>query len=172
MVNNMDVLQAIKARRSVRRYKPDPIPEDMLLKVLEAARLAPSAGNRQPWKFIVIRDEKRIELARAANNQGFVGEAPVVITVLGDPNASRWYKQDPMIATEHVCLEATELGLGTCWVGAFNEQEVKRILKIPEELSVICLIPLGYPSENPQSRDRKKLGELFFKEEYGQPYSK
>jgi len=168
----MDVFQAIKSRRSIRRYKSDPLPEGLLLKVLEAALLAPSAGNRQPWKFIVVRDaNRRKEIARAANNQGFIGEAPVVIAIIGDPNASRWYKQDPMIATEHMCLEATELGLGTCWIGAFDEQDVKGILRIAKELSVICLLPLGFPAESPPARERRKMGELFFREEYGQPYA-
>jgi nitroreductase len=168
----MDVSKAISTRRSIRRYKPDPIPEDVLLKVLEAARLAPSAGNRQPWRFVVVKDKnRRMELAKAANNQSFIAEAPVVIAVLGESSISRWYKQDPMIAAEHICLEATELGLGTCWIGAFNEPDVKKILKIPEGSSVICLLPLGYPAESPQARERKRLEEVFFREEYGQPYS-
>ncbi len=168
----MDVFKAISSRRSIRKYKPDPIPEDVLLKVLEAARLAPSAGNRQPWKFVVVKEKsRREEIAKAANNQGFIAEAPVVIAVLGESKASRWFKQDPMIAAEHICLEAVELGLGTCWVGAFSEPDVKKILKIPEESSVICLLPLGYPAESPQARERKSIGEVFYREEYGQPYS-
>ncbi|MGQ9513980.1 MAG: nitroreductase family protein [Thermoproteota archaeon] len=168
----MDVYKAISVRRSIRKYKPDPIPEDVLLKILEAARLAPSAGNRQPWRFVVVKDkDRRNELSKAANNQGFIAEAPVIIVVLGESNISRWYKQDPMIAAEHICLEATELGLGTCWIGAFSEPEVKKVLKIPEESSVICLLPLGYPAESPLARERKRLEEIFFREEYGKPYS-
>ncbi|MBO3803266.1 MAG: nitroreductase family protein [Candidatus Brockarchaeota archaeon] len=167
----MEVFEAIAKRRSVRKYKSDPIPEEALLRVLEAARLAPSAGNRQPWRFVVVKDAgRRAEIAKAANDQRFVAEAPVVIAVIGESKESRWYKQDPMIAAEHVCLEAAELGLGTCWVGAFSEPEVKRILKIPEESSVICLIPLGYPAESPNARGRKAIGEVFFAEEYGRPY--
>jgi nitroreductase len=169
----MDVLQAINTRRSIRRYKPTPVPEDKLLKVLEAARLAPSAGNRQPWRFVVIKESsRRADIAKAANNQGFVGEAPIVIAVLGDPDASRWYKQDPMIAAEHICLEAAELGLGTCWIGAFDENEVKRILNVPDGLSVVCLLPLGFPAESPAARVRKNLEEIFHSETYGRPYTK
>jgi nitroreductase len=169
----MDVLQAISVRRSIRRFKPDPVPESILLKVLEAARLAPSAGNRQPWRFIVIKEASRREdIARAANNQGFVGEAPIVIVVLGDSNASRWFKQDPMIAAEHICLEAAELGLGTCWIGAFDEKEVKGILNVPDGLSVVCLLPLGFPAESPAARVRKNLEENFHSETYGRPYTK
>lgn len=165
----MNVIDAIKARRSIRRYKPEPVSREDLLKLLEAARLAPSAGNRQPWRFIVVMNpERRRSLASAS--QGFVADAYAVIVALGDPKASRWFKQDPMIALEHIALEATELGLGTCWIGAFNEAEVKRILKVPEELSVIALMSIGVPAEQPSARSRKPIEEIVFMEEYGNPF--
>jgi len=168
----MDVFEAIKARRSIRAYRDEPVPEDKLLKVLEAARLAPSAGNRQPWRFIVVKDaSKRRLLAHAADEQDFIAEAGVVIVVLGDPAVSkRWYLRDPMIAVEHMVLEAVEQGLGTCWIGAFDEVEVKRMLRVPEGLAVICLLPLGFPDETPRARSRKPLAEVFHREEYGVPY--
>jgi len=167
----MDVFEAISARRSIRSYKAEPIPGESIRRIMEAARLAPSAGNRQPWRFVVTRDpEIRRALSRAANNEDFVGQAPVVITVLGDPDMSeRWHLRDPMIATEHIALQAVEEGLGTCWVGAFDEAEVKRVLKVPEKLRVVCLLPIGKPAEAPAARPRKPLTELFFDDTYGNP---
>jgi len=168
----MDVFEAIKVRRSIRRYRPEPIPEEKLVKILEAARLAPSAGNRQPWRFVVVKDpEKKKELAKASRNQMFIADAGVVIVALADPRASaRWYKLDTMIAVEHMVLEAVELGLGTCWIGAFDEEAVKKIIDAPHELSVVCLLPIGVPDESPSARPRKKPNEIFFDEVYGKPY--
>ncbi|MEM2904700.1 MAG: nitroreductase family protein [Candidatus Bathyarchaeia archaeon] len=168
----MDVFEAVKARRSIRRFKNQPVPEEKLLKVLEAARLAPSAGNRQPWQFVVVRNPSRKRMiAQAADGQDFIAEAGAVIVALGDPAISkRWYLRDPMIAVEHMVLEAVELGLGTCWIGAFDEAEVKNILKIPESLSVVCILPVGLPDEAPAARSRRPFAQVFHKEEYGIPY--
>jgi nitroreductase len=168
----MDVFEAVKARRSIRRYKDQPVPEEKLLKVLEAARLAPSAGNRQPWQFVVVKDLSRKRMvAQAADEQDFVAEAGAVIVALGDPAVSKqWYLRDPMTAVEHMALEAVEQGLGTCWIGAFDEAEVRNILKIPESLSVVCILPVGFPDEAPAARSRKPLAQVFHKEEYGVPY--
>ncbi|MFQ5710219.1 MAG: nitroreductase family protein [Candidatus Geothermarchaeales archaeon] len=169
----MDVFKVIEARRSIRRYSPRPIPEEDLRMILEAGRLAPSAGNRQPWRFIIVRDRVRREaLGRAADNQSFISDAGVVLVVTGDPSISRrWYLQDPMIAVEHIVLEATALGYGTCWIGAFDEGEVKRICRIPEDLRVIALLPIGAPNESPPPRWRRPLREIAFQEEYGRPLS-
>lgn len=180
----MEVFEAIRRRRSIRRYKPDPVPEENLRIILEAARLAPSAGNRQPWRFVVIKDkETRKKLAEAADGQMFVGEAPVVIAAFGDPNDSPGgyqrdpmvaYKQDPMIAVEHICLEAVELGLGTCWIGPaspnYDTARIKEILNVPERMYMICLLPIGFPAEFPPQRYRKSLGDVVFREKYHQPY--
>jgi len=168
----MDVFEAVRNRRSVRKFRPKPIPDEKLEMILEAGRLAPSAGNRQPWRFVVVRDrERKKALARAADNQTFIAEAGVIIAALGDPEASpRWFRQDPMIAVEHMVLAATALGYGTCWIGAFGEDRVKRILGVPEGLTVIALLPLGFPDESPPPRARKPLKEIFFPEEYGRPF--
>jgi len=165
----MDVFEAIGIRRSIRKFRPKPIPDEKLEMILEAGRLAPSAGNRQPWRFVVVKDpERKKNLAKAADNQMFIANAGVIIVALGDPEASpRWFKQDPMIAVEHMILAATALGYGSCWIGAFNEDRVKRILKIPEELAVIALLPIGFSDESPPPRARKPLEEIFFLEEYG-----
>ncbi len=168
----MDVFEAIKTRRSIRKYNPGSIPDEKLKTILEAARLAPSAGNRQPWRFVVVRDAGRKKaLAKAANNQTFLADAAAIVTAIGDPEMSkRWYEKDPMIAVEHMVLAAVALGYGTCWIGAFNEEEVKRLLNIPEEMRVIVLLPLGVPDEIPQPRPRKDIQEIFFEEEYGKPF--
>lgn len=176
----MDLFEVIEKRRSIRKFKPKQIAKEDLKKILEAGRLAPSGGNRQPWYFIVVRDsETKKALSIVANNQKFVADADTVIVALGDPGNDKLpyklsstripYRQDPMIAIEHMVLAATALGYGTCWIGAFNEDEVKRILKVPENLAVIMVLPVGIPDENPPPRPRKAFMEIFFKEFYGVP---
>ncbi|MBS7639549.1 MAG: nitroreductase family protein [Candidatus Bathyarchaeia archaeon] len=167
----MEVFKVICERRSIRKYRDEPIPEEILERILEAGRLAPSAANRQPWSFIVVKDKGvKSELVDACRGQRFIGEAGAVIAVLGDPNASRWYKQDPFIAASFMTLEAHEEGLGVCWIGAFDEDKVKKVLKIPENLSVIILLTVGFPDEKPQPRPRKPREEIFFLDEYGKAY--
>jgi len=168
----MDVFEAVKTRRSIRKFHPKPIPDEKLEMILEAARLAPSAGNRQPWRFVLVKDpERKRTLAKAADNQTFIADASVVVAALGDPEASpRWFRQDPMIAIEHMVLAATALGYGTCWIGAFNEEEVRCILEIPEGLKVIALLPIGFPDESPAPTARKPLKEIVFTEKYGKPF--
>lgn len=158
----MDLFEAISGRRSIRSYKPDPIPEEALSKVMEAAQLAPSAANRQEYRFIVVRDEElRRTLVPACANQGFIAEAPIVLVGCSTNPSRRYAFVDVAIAMDHITLAAHSLGLGTCWIGAFNEQEVKNILGIPESVSVVCLMPLGYPAKPGTMRPRKPLNELF-----------
>jgi nitroreductase len=149
----MDVLEAIKKRRSVRNYLDRPIEEEKLNDILEAGRLAPSAGNRQEWRFIVVRDpETKMKLSEAANEQNFVGEAPVVIVACAETDghvmscSQPSYPIDVAISLDHISLAAVEYGLGTCWIGAFNEKKVKEILGIPEQIRVVELMPIGYPA--------------------------
>jgi len=165
----MSVLEVIKKRRSIRRYKEDPIPEDIIVRVLEAARWAPSGKNLQPWKFILVREIALKErLAAASVGQYFMAEAPIVIVACGFPDdcysrMGRYMKSWPVdvaIALEHLILQAQEEGLGTCWIGSFEEEEVKAILGIPENVKVLALTPLGYPKEKPPSRRRKSLDEI------------
>lgn len=169
----MDVFTAINGRRSVRAYKPAEVEEEKLKKILEAARLSPSASNRQDWRFIVVRNtETRKRLAKAAFGQVFVGEAPVVIVACGtEPKTTMACGQpthtvDVSIACAFMILEAYELGLGTCWVGAFNEGEVKKVLEIPEPIRVVAVIPLGYPDEDPPQRTRKDLDKIICFEKF------
>jgi len=167
----LNVFEAIKVRRSIRKYKLGTIPKEKLKMILDAARQAPSAGNRQPWRFIVVTDwERKRALAEAANNQMFIVDAGAIIVAVGIPAISkRWFDKDPMIATEHMVLAATALGYGTCWIGDFNEDEVKQLLKIPQEVNVITMLPIGIPDETPEPRSRKEIPEIFFEEEYNNP---
>jgi len=169
----MDVFTAISQRSSVRAYKATDVEEDKLKKVLEAARLSPSASNRQDWKFIVVKNkETRKKLAKAAFGQSFIGEAPVVIVACGmEPKAmlacgQPMHTVDVSIAFAYMILQAYELGLGTCWIGAFNEDETKKILSIPEHVRVVAMTPLGYPNQPPSQKSRKTLDQIVCYEKY------
>ena len=163
----MDVMAAIRGRRSIRQYQNRGIEEEVLTEVLEAARLAPSANNRQEWRFVVVKDKALIErLAVAANGQSFLTTAPVIIAgvALQPDRVMRCgvptYAVDLAIALTQITMAATAHGLGTCWIGSFNQEEVKRILQIPATCKVVQLMPLGYPAENPTARPRKPQTEV------------
>lgn len=152
----MDFTEVIRTRRSIRSYSDQPVPEDALKRVLEAAHVAPSANNTQPWHYIVVRDtEKRQALAQLSANQDFVAEAPVVIVCVGKRYHDRWswigenmYLVDCAISLDHLTLAARNEGLGTCWIGAIgaaSQQGMQKLLKIPQGQAVFMLTPLGYP---------------------------
>ena len=169
----MDVFTAISQRSSVRAYKATDVEEDKVKKILEAVRLSPSASNRQEWRFIVVRNkETKKKLAKAAFGQSFIGEAPVVIVACGTDSKAIMacgqpaYTVDVSIACAFMILQAYELGLGTCWIGAFKEDEVKKILKIPDSVRVVAMIPLGYPDEDPSQRSRKGLDQIICFEKF------
>ncbi len=163
----MDIAKAIRDRRSVRSYEKKDVPQDVLEKVLQAARLAPSANNRQPWRFVIVRDPARRQaLAKAAKEQQFVAEAPVVIAAVAlEPDrimtcgVPAW-AVDVAIAVDHITLAAVEHGLGSCWIGAFYQEDVKKILSIPAEYKVVALLPLGYPQDKARFKNRKSLDEI------------
>ena len=164
----MDVYEAIIKRKSVRAFKDKDVPEEMISRLLEAARLAPSASNRQEWRFIVVRDPAtRKQLSKAAMGQKFVGEAPVVLACCAETDGhvmacgQLCYPIDVAIAIDHITLCATADGLGTCWIGAFDESQVKEILGLPPQIRVIGLLPVGYPKD-PSSvkKDRLLLKEI------------
>lgn len=164
LVIELSVLDVIRERGSVRRYEDRPIPNDELLKILEAAALAQSAANRQPWQFIVVTDPAMKErLVEAARNQSFVSEAAAVIVCLAKPGESAKvgpfdsFLVDLAIAVENMALTAWDLGIGSCWIGAFSEEKVKRLLGIPEDLRVVSLLTLGYPAEKPKTKHRKAV---------------
>jgi len=169
----MDVFTAISQRSSVRSYKATDVEEDKLKKILEAARLSPSASNRQEWKFIVVKNkETKKKLAKAAFGQSFVGEAPVVIVACGTESKSMMgcgqptHTVDVSIACAFMILQAYALGLGTCWIGAFREDEAKKLLNIPEGVRVVAMTPLGYPDELPSKKSRKRLDQIVCFEKY------
>lgn len=169
----MDVLKAIQSRRSIRGYDSCKVEEDKLLRILESGRLSPSAGNRQERRFIIIRDANtRKLLSEAARNQRFVAEAPVVIAACSVETeyimfcGQLAYPIDTAIAVDHMTLQAVEEGLGTCWIGAFDEKKVKEILHIPDDVRVVALLPLGYPSTIPPPTSRKSLDEIVMWEKW------
>jgi len=173
----MDVLEAIKGRRSIRAFKSEDVPPEIVEKLIDAARWAPSAGNIQPWEFIIVRNpEIKRNLAKAALNQSFIEEAPVVIVVCADEvRSSQGYGvrgktlyciQDTAAATQNIHLAAYSLGLGTCWVGAFNEEEARKILEIPQGVRPVAIIPVGYPAEKPPARNRRPLNQIIHYEKF------
>jgi len=167
----MDFYDVIKTRRSVRSFTAAPIPQDVLRRVLDAARIAPSGSNRQPWRFIVIRDQAlKDRLVPSCHGQRFIAQAPVVIAACGrDINFDRgdWMGQcamivDVTIAMDHLILAARAEGLGTCWIGSFNNDQIKELLGIPDGWWVVALTPLGYPggAAFAETTDRKRLDEI------------
>ena len=158
---SMSVFEAIQKRCSVRSFAPRAVPPETLRQVLQAGLDAPSARNMQDWRFVVVTDaETRAQLAEAAKGQSFVAEAPAVIVACGTSDHVMTCGQkcspiDVAIAVDHMTLTAVELGLGSCWVGAFYQDQVKRLLGIPEEVAVVALLPIGYPAHGrsePKSR--------------------
>jgi nitroreductase len=167
---HMGIIDMLRSRRSIRKYKATPVEDEKLNTVLEAARWAPSAGNRQPWEFVVAKDPSiRRRIADVAPYGGFIADAPVMIAVVVDPGKDpTHYVEDGAIATTHIMLAAHSLDLGTCWVGAFGspyEDEAKRVLGIPANLRVLSLISLGYPAEE-RTSTRKDPREIIHYEKY------
>jgi nitroreductase len=208
----MDVSEVIRIRRSIRKFKPDPIPDEKVRLLLESARLAPSGTNTQPWRFIVVRDDDtKAKLQRAAHNQRHIKRAPVIIVCCADLEAFKEFpaRVDELIgsgalpertrevfipyiekgmstvtkdalmvaaaanvaiAIEHIVLQAVEIGLGTCWVRWYEDEKVKEILDIPDNIEVMALLPVGIPDENPSPRPRLRLDKMVFSETYGGKY--
>ena len=167
----MEFHEVIKTRRSIRSYRSDPIPDDVLLKVLNAVRIAPSGSNRQPWKFILVKDpELKMKLAIACGQQSFIAEAPVVAVGCGRNihyNRGGYMGDysvlvDVSIAMTHLILAARAEGLGTCWIGSFDNAKIKDLLNVPEDWNVVAVTPLGYPTEEGFSDrfTRKQLDDI------------
>jgi len=168
----MDLFEVIESRRSIRRFDPAvDVPPETVERLLNAAILAENAGNRQPWHFYVVRDpELRQGLVAAAGGQGMIGQAPVAIVVCADAgqSAGRYGRrgrelyclQDTAAAVDHILLSAVALGLGSCWVGAFDEGEAARVLELPANHRPVVILPIGKPAEAPGRRSRRPLGEV------------
>jgi nitroreductase len=175
LVTPEGVLALLKGRRSIRRYKPDPVPDDLLEQVLEAGRWAPSASNRQPWDFVVVRDEAVREAVAEHAAYFFVKwahveEAPVIIALCGDAS-NRVYRtflhEDIGLAGGQMMLQAAALGLGTCWIGGLDRAAIGAVLKVPEGVEVVGLLTLGHPDEDPEPPGRRPLPEIVHYDVYG-----
>jgi nitroreductase len=154
----MDFYEVVRTRRSVRSYRPDAVPPEVLHRVLDAARIAPSGSNRQPTRLIVVQDQAtREQLAKLCHDQAFVAAAPVVVIACGRDikfNRGEWMGRysmivDVVIAVDHLSLAARAEGLGTCWIGSFDGPALKRFLALPEDVEVVAVMPLGYPEGHP-----------------------
>ena len=186
----MDAIEAIKSRRSIRKYKPDPVDDKTLEAVLEAARLAPSWANTQCWRFIVVRDNNtKARLADTIQPNPDLGANPSVNAVRNAPviivacavkgesggfhgktatdKGEYWFMFDVALAMENIALAATALGLGTVNVGLFDTQKAREILEVPDEYHIVEFMPLGYPEKQPGPRPRKELSEVVFYEKFG-----
>jgi len=168
----MSIIKVIRERRSVREFLEKDVPDELIMKVLDAARWAPSSKNTQPWEFIIIRNqETKKKLAKLAKFGWFTADAPVVIAIVTDPRKSYAHIIDGSCAVQNLMLAAWELGLGTCWIGTMDRDKAKELLNIPKELYLLTVIPLGYPKRIPNPPSRKPLKELTYHEKYGERIS-
>lgn len=173
----MDIFQVIRDRRSIRKYKELPVEQEKLEQLLDAARLAPSWKNMQCWRFLVLKEREKIQALLDAfpdDNPGkkALAMAPVVVVVCADPvdsgieNGIEYYIADTAIAFQQFCLAAHALGLGTCWMGWYDEELIKKAFAIPEMIRVVGVTPLGYPDQEPKPRPRKELAEIAYFNEW------
>lgn len=173
----MNVFEAVQLRRSVRAFAEDEVSDEAVERLLEAARWAPSAGNIQPWEFVVVRKpETKRKLAKAALDQNFIEEAPVAIVVCvdharsgqgyGDRGISLYCIQDAAAATENMLLAACALGLGACWVGAFREDEARAAINAPRDVRPVAIIPVGHPAESPMPPHKRPLKDMVHRETF------
>jgi len=171
----MSFIDIAKTRYSVREYKDLPVEKEKILKVLEAGRIAPSAVNYQPWHFIVVTEESAKSKVAEAYTRDWIKKAPVILVACGDHSKS-WKRKDGKdhcdidvaIALDHMTLAAADLGLGTCWVCAFDAKKCHEALNLPENLEVIALMPMGYPASESRTQEmkRKNLDEIVSWERY------
>jgi nitroreductase len=178
-------IDLVKSRRSVRRYRPEPVSREAIMACIEAARLAPSAENVQPWRFLVVDDpEVKAGLSREAfagiyRPTRFAAAAPVLILLLARPDlianrigagiqGTQYYLLDLGIAGEHLVLQAAELGLGACWIGWFNAEAMRRFFNIPRKYRIVSLLALGYPESAPtKDKRRRSPADIVWFNQYG-----
>ncbi len=167
----MALMETVKGRRSIRKYSPEEVPMEVVEELLEAARWAPSAGNRQPWHFYVVTEEpQRRALVEVAGGQGFIAEAPVVIIICadaersaekyGDRGRSLYCLQDTAAAVQNILLAAEARDLGTCWIGAFDEKACSSVLDLPANHRPVAMTPVGRKGMDPDPRARRDLEEI------------
>jgi len=182
-------LDLAKARKSVRKYKTDPIDGEALKRILEAGRTAPSGNNSQPWRFVIVDDAKMKEaLFTVASKQRWILEAPITIAVIADITAKlkSEFKDEPVstsdprynevliksvrdatIAADHIVMAATDEGLGTCWIALYEQEDIRPVLGVPDSCYVVSIITIGYADQDPKARPRRPLAEIAFKNRYG-----
>ncbi len=173
--------QLLRERYSVREYKPLKVSKALVVEILEAGRMAPSAANKQPWNFIMVSEDENLKRIKTAYHKDWFKEVPQVIVVCGNHNES-WKRTidqkdhcdvDVAIAIDHMTLRATELGLGTCWICHFDPTVVREVLKLPDHIEPIAILPVGYPAESKSPpKTRKAFNEVVFEEVFGEPLKK
>lgn len=179
----------ITQRRSIRRYKPDPVPEEVLTQILSAAVSAPTGGNMQPWEFVIIDDAATkgavVDTTYSGyysgpgNPQSWLLEAPLLIVVCCNfkrtrarygPSGQKWAPLDVAAAIQNILLASHSMGLGACWVGGFHQERLAAILQIPEGVEPLAIVSVGYPKEQPQSKPRLPLSYVTHHNRFNQPY--
>ncbi len=157
----MDFMEVLRSRRSIRKYKSDPVPDEILNQILEAARLSPSGKNMQPYHFVVVKDaetKKKIDPR--------MEDVPIVIVGFYDPTQGRCSMSDGILSFEHIILAAINFGLGSCWKGTYlghleeHEKEIKEALGVPDHIALVAYTPIGYADEAPEMRDKKPLSDI------------
>jgi len=172
--DHMDIIEGLKTRRSIRSYQDKDVPDNLIEEILEIARWAPSSANNQPWRFIIIKDEERKASLRGGLRDAVIpfskhiGEAPVVLAAWYEPSLilRRYQKSDVSNAVTYLLLAAHAKGLGTCWIGWFSENRVKKVLNLPKKAQIVGLITLGYPKEVPEPKERKPVKDIAYRETY------
>ena len=166
----MDVVDAIRARRSIRKYESKSIPDEVLKELLDSARLSPSSSNLQAWEMVVVTDRGKLaEIVPVAGGQEFVGECSAFLVGVTESDTS-YSAVDVAIALDHLSLRAVELGLGTCWIGDFDPGALKKMLGIPDGRGVPICMTLGYPAHAPSARSRKAASDLFRSNDWDTPW--
>lgn len=171
MKGPMDVHETIRTRYAVRDFRPDPLPEETIAKILEAGRLAPSQRNRQQWHFVVVRDRETLKtIGELSPSGGFIAGAPMAVAVV--MRGAKMAQVDAARAIENMILAGWAEGAGTCWVGGIERDRVKALLDIPEDAELITILPFGYPAQLSLQgkKDRKPLSEVAHRERFGVPY--
>lgn len=172
----MDFIELAKTRFSVRSYASTPVPAELVDKVIEAGRLAPSAANRQPWRFVVVQSERQRQALGEGYSREWFWRAPVIIVVCVEPGRA-WVRSDGKnyadvdgaIALDHMTLCAAAEGLGTCWIAAFDVEKVRRVLGLPAGIDPLAMTPLGYSKDTARAKSRKAVGEVVWHEQWGNP---
>lgn len=164
----MEVMDAILKRRSIRAFTNEPVPNEAVERLLEAARWAPSGGNRQSWRFIEVRDPRRLDMIKMFS-AGLKGD-PTLIIVICATVSEPMNLLDLGMASENIMLEAIELGLGSCAIASYSEEPVKKLLEIPADMELVLLLSMGYPDESPTPRPKKQLDEIAFSEKFGKGF--